>query len=161
MPKFDYRAIIETLAGQGVEFIVVGGVGAVLQGAPLNTWDVDVLYRREPSNIARALAALRLLDARFHLHPDLVPNPSYLESTGPKLLLTKLGRLDMLGTVGKALNYDDLINQTDELKLGELRVRVLQLETLIQLKEELGRDKDLAVLPTLRHTLEEKRRLNR
>jgi predicted nucleotidyltransferase len=159
MPKFEYRAIIETLAGHGVEFIVVGGIGAALQGAPLNTWDVDVLYRRESANIERALAALRLLDARFHLHPDLVPNPSYLESTGPKLLTTKLGRLDMLGTIGKALSYEDLIDQTDEMKLGEFRVRVLHLETLIQLKEELGRDKDLAVLPTLRATLAEKRRL--
>jgi predicted nucleotidyltransferase len=45
------------------------------------------------------------------------------------------------------------------MKLGEFRVRVLHLETLIQLKEELGRDKDLAVLPTLRATLAEKRRL--
>ena len=65
----------------------------------------------------------------------------------------------MLGTIGKALSYEDLIDQTDEMKLGEFRVRVLHLETLIQLKEELGRDKDLAVLPTLRATLAEKRRL--
>jgi hypothetical protein len=36
---------------------------------------------------------------------------------------------------------------------------VLRLEKLIALKEELGRDKDLAMLPTLRATLAEKRRL--
>jgi len=159
MRLLDYRAIIETLAGHGVEFIIVGGIGAALQGAPLNTWDVDVLYRREAGNIERALAALRLLDAKFHMHPDLAPNQSYLESAGPKLLTTKLGRLDMLGSIGKQLTYDDLIDQTDEMKLGEFRVRVLQLEKLIELKEELGREKDLAVLPTLRATLAEKRRL--
>ena len=38
---------------------------------------------------------------------------------------------------------------------------VLDLETLIALKEEVGRDKDTVVLPTLRSTLEEKRRLTR
>ncbi len=37
-------------------------------------------------------------------------------------------------------------------------MRVLDLETLIRLKTEAGRDKDLATLPTLRATLEEKRR---
>jgi hypothetical protein len=42
--------------------------------------------------------------------------------------------------------------------IGEgIRIRVLDLETLIAVKEELGGEKDRAVLPTLRRTLEEKR----
>jgi hypothetical protein len=41
----------------------------------------------------------------------------------------------------------------------ELRVRVLDLETQVAVKEETGREKDLAVLPTLRRTLMESRRL--
>jgi len=39
-----------------------------------------------------------------------------------------------------------------------VRIRVLDLETLIAVKEELGGDKDRAVLPILRRTLEEKRK---
>jgi hypothetical protein len=35
---------------------------------------------------------------------------------------------------------------------------VLDLETLIAVKEELGGEKDLAMLPILRRTLEESRR---
>jgi hypothetical protein len=43
--------------------------------------------------------------------------------------------------------------------IGEgMRVRVLDLATIVALKEELAGEKDLAVLPTLRRTLEEKRR---
>ena len=41
---------------------------------------------------------------------------------------------------------------------GGIRVRVLDLETLIAIKEELGGEKDRAVLPVLRRTLAEKRR---
>jgi len=37
-------------------------------------------------------------------------------------------------------------------------VHVLGLETLIETKQETGREQDLAVLPILRRTLEEKRR---
>jgi hypothetical protein len=37
-------------------------------------------------------------------------------------------------------------------------IKVLDLETLIAIKEELGGDKDRAVLPVLRRTLEEKRK---
>ena len=39
--------------------------------------------------------------------------------------------------------------------------RVLDLETLIALKEELGRDKDRAVLDVLRRTLAEARALGK
>jgi hypothetical protein len=43
--------------------------------------------------------------------------------------------------------------------VGEgILVRVLDLETLIAIKEELGGEKDRAVLPVLRRTLEEKRK---
>jgi len=40
-----------------------------------------------------------------------------------------------------------------------LRIRVLDLETLIAIQEELGGEKDRAVLPILRRTLEEKRKI--
>jgi len=39
-----------------------------------------------------------------------------------------------------------------------IRIRVLDLETQIAVKEEIGREKDLAALPLLRHALEESRR---
>ena len=39
-----------------------------------------------------------------------------------------------------------------------LTIRLLDLETLIELKEEISHEKDLAVLPLLRRTLEERNR---
>ena len=41
-------------------------------------------------------------------------------------------------------------------KSGGIRVRVLNLETIVALKEELTGEKDRAVLPVLRRTLQEK-----
>lgn len=41
----------------------------------------------------------------------------------------------------------------------DLSIHVLDLEAYIALKEELGGEKDKAVLPVLRRTLEEKRKL--
>jgi hypothetical protein len=52
-----------------------------------------------------------------------------------------------------------LVPHSVELDISEgLRIRVLDLETLIAIKEELGGEKDRAVLPILRRTLEEKRK---
>ena len=41
---------------------------------------------------------------------------------------------------------------------GGVRIRVLNLDKLIAIKEELAGEKDLAMLPLLRRTLEEKRK---
>jgi hypothetical protein len=70
--------------------------------------------------------------------------------------MTVAGPLDILGEVSGNRIYEDLLELTVQFVLGEeLKIRVLNLATLIKLKEELGRDKDLAGLAVLRRTLEE------
>ena len=46
-------AILRALVEAGVEFIVVGGVAAVLNGAPVSTFDLDVVHARDAANVAR------------------------------------------------------------------------------------------------------------
>ena len=144
-----------------MEFLVVGGVGAVLQSAPVTTFDLDIVHSTEPSNVARLLAALESLDAYYRLQPEkrLRPNETHLSSPGHQLLMTRFGPVDVLGSIGKGRRYADLLAHAVELDVGEgIRVRVLDLETLIASKEETGREKDLAALPLLRSALAESRR---
>jgi hypothetical protein len=64
--------------------------------------------------------------------------------------LTDLGRID------------GLLPHSSEIELApDLTVRVLDLETIVASKEAAGTDKDLAVLPLLRRTLEESRKLQK
>ena len=73
--------------------------------------------------------------------------------------MTRYGPLDILGAIGKGRGFEELSARTVELEVSsELQVQVLDLATLIQIKEELGSEKDLAMLPILRRTLEEKRK---
>jgi hypothetical protein len=58
-----FAEILATLVRERVEFIVVGGAAAVLQGAPITTQDIDIVHRRTPDNAERLAAALELLDA--------------------------------------------------------------------------------------------------
>jgi hypothetical protein len=55
----NFLSILRTLRKQKIDFIVVGGVGGVLQGAPITTFDLDVVHSRDPVNIERLLAALQ------------------------------------------------------------------------------------------------------
>jgi hypothetical protein len=154
-----FRAL-RALRDGGVDFIVVGGVAAVLDGAPINTFDLDVVHSRSEANITRLLAVLEELDAVYRIQQErhIRPAASHLASAGHQNLITPYGPLDLLGAIGRNLGYDDLVPHSVEMDVGEgILVRVLDLETLIAIKEELGGEKDRAVLPVLRRTLEEKR----
>ncbi|WP_434040996.1 MULTISPECIES: nucleotidyltransferase domain-containing protein [Sorangium] len=152
--------ILHALVHHGVEFIVVGGMAAALQGAPVNTLDIDIVYSRSEQNIIRLMTALADLGAVFRTDPRrLVPDESHLRSTGHKLLQTKHGLLDVLGTIEESTSYDDLLPDTTVLEIAGVLVRVLSLERLIEVKAKLTRPKDRAMLLLLQATLDEKRRV--
>jgi predicted nucleotidyltransferase len=151
-PPQDSIEILEHFLQRGVEFIVIGGVAGVLHGAPLVTWDLDLLHSRTPRNVERVCAAMEALGARYRSHPDRLPapDPKLLLGPGAHLMATRLGQVDLLGEVGGGRDYDVLLPDTELLSLGAgIEVRVLTLEMLIELKRELGRDRDRAALPVL------------
>jgi predicted nucleotidyltransferase len=159
--SLDFNAALRALARHGVDFVVVGGIGAALQSAPITTLDLDVVHSTKPANVARLLAALEEMDAYYRLQPERRhrPNETHLASPGHQLLMTRYGPVDVLGAIGNGRRYEDLLPHAFEMDLGEgVRVRVLNLETLIATKEESGREKDLAALPLLRSALAATRR---
>lgn len=115
------------------------------------------MHHRSDQNVDRLLSVLEKLNARYRSPrgTDLRPSRSHLLSEGHQLLITDNGPLDLLGSIGKGNDYDDLISHSVEMDVGQLTLHVLDLETLIEIKEELGQPKDKAVLPILRATLEE------
>src|SRR5215208_8137626 len=86
----DLAALLAKLGDASVEFIVVGGAAAVLQGAPITTNDLDIVHRRTPENVARLLEVLLHLDATMRYdfaHRGLRPTAEMLaggdRSTSP------------------------------------------------------------------------------
>jgi hypothetical protein len=150
-----FLALLRTLLRHRVDFLIVGGVAAQLEGAPILTFDLDILCSRSPENMMRLLAALQEVKARYrdpagrHIEPDA----ARLATLQMHLLVTDLGPLDVLVRIGKDLGYDDLAGRTVEFQLAEARVRVLELAAVIETKEYANRDKDRAALPVLRQTL--------
>jgi predicted nucleotidyltransferase len=157
-PVPDFLEILKILTKHEIDFIVVGGVCAVLHGAPVSTFDLDLVHSRSSDNLDRLILALRDLDAYYRGRGDqrLRPRLSHISSPGHQLLMTRFGPLDLLGTIGTGYSYDDLLEDTVELLVSGLKLRLLNLERLIEVKEETAQDKDRAVLPILRRTLEEK-----
>jgi len=157
MPVARSADLLRLLSSGDVQFIVVGMAAGVLQGAPVTTLDLDILHRRNPENVARLLKVLGDVDAvARHDSRRLRPQESHLIGTGHLLLTTTYGDLDCLGSIDEGKGYDDLLEQSVEMKLGDGQaIRVLGLRSLIGIKERAGRPKDLAVIPLLKATLDE------
>jgi hypothetical protein len=84
--------------------------------------DVDIVHSRDAANVARLLPFLESIDAIFRIQPD-----------------RRIRRqLDLLCTIGQDLTYEDLLPHSEEMEIADgLHIRVLNLETLIQIKSEL------------------------
>ena len=157
--RFD--EVLRVFVRNEVEFIVVGGIAAILQGSPLTTEDVDVVYLSSEENNFRLAKALGELKA-YYFDPagrQIEPDASRLAAMRIHLLKTRCGRVDVLRTVGKDLAFHDLVGKSKVLEVEELRVRVLDLETIIETKEHADRPKDRYQLLFLRQLLAEIRRL--
>ena len=162
LPNF-VKEIVERLQAGGVEFIVVGGVGAILQGATVNTMDLDICYRRTPQNIAHLVAALAPLNPRPRGFPPDLPfvfdertvqlGSNFTLEIGPE-------SLDLLGVMSAIGGYEQVIDGALDAQLDTLTVKTLSLEQLITTKTAAGRRKDLATIPELQATLERKRQQN-
>lgn len=156
---FDLEALLGAL--EGVEFILVGGVAAAVQGAPVITQDVDILYRLEHDNLVRLEKALLTLQAVVRDDPRRLRfGLSHLQTKGHKLTSTMHGPLDLLGSVNEEqLVYEDLLPHTERMSFGTFDIAVLRLQKLIELKRRLARPKDLAALPILEATQRERDKL--
>ena len=151
----DLSAILEGLIEAGVEFILVGGLAAVVQGAPVTTLDIDIVHNRSSENIARLLAFLKSIDA-VHSRPDnrvVKPKKEDISGTGHALFTTRLGPLDVLAVIEEGRAYQDLLEHTVEIEFRGHTVRVLKLKTLVELKRTSRDPKDKQRLPVLEETL--------
>ncbi|MCP4447454.1 MAG: hypothetical protein GY811_19250 [Myxococcales bacterium] len=147
----DLEALLESLAGAGLEFVVVGGVAAVLHGAPVTTLDLDIVPRQSVENIERLWGLLDRLDAQMRLSTGPVKRPTreMLVGKGQINLSTNLGPLDILCTLHSGEGYEELARSAVIKGDQVLEVKTIDLETLIRIKSSTGRIKDKMVVPLL------------
>ena len=57
--RLDVDQIVEVLNRHQVDYVLIGGMAAVLHGSSVHTADVDALIRHDRQNLERLGAALR------------------------------------------------------------------------------------------------------
>lgn len=158
---FNPAGLLGVLVAHGVDFVVVGGLAAVLHGSARITQDLDVTYSAEPANLEVLGQALIDLDARLYgIEEDVpfVPDARTLAGTEILTLATRLGKLDLLRAPSGAPAYEVLRSRAQLVNAGDLAVRIADTESLIAMKRSAGRAKDLADIEELETITEVRRR---
>lgn len=158
--KPEFVALLRALHRHQVELVVVGGLAAILEGVPMYTVDLDFVYRVEPANLERLLAALSEIGATYRdpAGRTIKPDVGRLATNRLNLMDSPLGNVDALREIAPGWRFEDLVTRSHQVELSGMTVRVLNLEAVLESKEAADRPKDRAVLFVLRNTLEIRRR---
>ena len=161
----DPASLFATLVAFEVEYVLIGGLAAVLHGSTAMTNDADIVPGPDPSNLERLGDALRDLDARLRVAdtPEGVPfdpHPALLASMRTLNLTTRCGDLDLAAAPDGIESYAALHDRATTFEVTGQRVTVASLADIIRSKEAADRPKDRAVLPIL-HALREEIEMRR
>jgi hypothetical protein len=163
MTVLEPEALFGCLERHGVEYVLIGGLAAVLHGSPLPTLDADICPSRTPENLERLAAALDELDARIRAAdtPAGVPFPRvarFLSSVDLLNLTTRAGDLDIAFVPAGGAGYGSLAPRAHQMRVRNINIPVAALEDVIRSKEAADRPKDRRSLPVLRQLLDEIRK---
>ena len=145
------------LAEHRVRYVIVGGVGARLQGTPYVTGDLDIVPDPDPKNLTRLASALSgtatlkktAHSTEYMSHPEVRPEEFYAEYFA--MYRIRYGAIDVLIELPGVGPFDAIMRNARRYDITgfDVSIYVASLEDIIRSKETAGRSKDFAVLPAL------------
>lgn len=151
---FDPVCLLNVLANHDVDHVLIGGLAAVLHGAPITTTDADIVPDMSRDNLRRLSEALKDLNARLRTptDPDGVafdPHPQLLASMSVLDMTTRCGDLDLTIMAAGIAGYADARRDAVVFAVADITVAVAALDDIIRSKETADRPKGRAALPIL------------
>jgi predicted nucleotidyltransferase len=141
----DFIELLERLNKAGVDFVIVGGFAGTVYGCTMVTQDVDICLDFSPAN----LLALQKTIADLHPVHRMTPGRQKLELTEKNCssfknlyLDTDIGRLDCLGAIKGIGDYQKVKEASVTMETDGVRLRVLNLDALIESKKAMNRPRD-------------------
>jgi hypothetical protein len=158
--RYDPIPLLEALADGNVDFVLIGGLAGGAHGSAYPTYDVDVMYARDPENLVRLASVLQNLGATLRGAPAGVPflvDAKTLEAGGNFTFETRFGPLDILADPSGAPSYDRVREEAETIDIGGRAIRIASLDHLIAMKEAAGRTKDKLMATEYRELADEQR----
>lgn len=135
---FDPLAVLRVLNDREVEYVLIGGVAAVLQGSPLPTYDIDIAPAPGARNRVRLLAALADLEATALTDERTLPAQSFY---------TPFGHVDVHHGIAGFASFGELRRGSRAIELEpELTVHASSLRDIIRSRLAAGDERQLPAL---------------
>lgn len=145
----ELAPILAALEEQVVDVVVVGGIAGMAHGSVYPSFDLDVAYARDESNLERLARALRKLEVTLTNAPVDLPfqiGAETLRNGANFTFDTKHGRFDMLGHIAGIKSYEELKARSVRATLEGHEVRVASIDDMIAMKKASNRAKDRTML---------------
>lgn len=164
---FEPLKAIDSLAVHRVNYVVVGGWGALQHGASRLTQDLDICPELTPENLDRLGRALTDLHAGLSVGTgETVPVPIIDQRLLTQLQIgnwnTDAGRVDVLHHIpsadGHEVGYGQLVGHAMSVTDEGRTFLVASLADITTSKRAAGREKDHEALAELNQLLDENRR---
>ena len=161
--ELDYQTIFREFNKLGIDYPVVGGLAVNFHGVPRMTYDIDLMILLQPNNITKLVDKL----THWGYKPKVPINPrdladetkrrSWIQEKEMKALsfyseTLAVGEIDLV--LDSPIQFEELKKRSVKIELGEVRIPVVSIRDLIELKLKAGRRQDLADVEHLRAILE-------
>jgi hypothetical protein len=157
----DPERLIAVLAAHHVRYVLIGALGARMQGFSRFTADADITPARDDENLKHLASALHELDAR--VYTETVPEGLAFDFTARALansdfwnLVTSAGRLDIAFVPSGTTGYDDLARDAVLFDVNGELLQVARLEDIIRSKIAANRPQDRQDVLMMRELLEKR-----
>jgi hypothetical protein len=141
----DFVNLLERLANNGVDFVVVGGFAGVVHGCTYVTQDVDICCDFSPANLLVLQKAISDLDPVHRMTPKRL-KLKLTEETCAQFknlyLDTKEGQLDCLSFIDGLGDYVRAKQESELIEIEDTKMHVLNLDALIRTKKAMNRPRD-------------------
>ena len=139
------RLLLERLREAEIDFVLVGGLAVNAWGYLRATRDVDLVPDPSAENLARLDALLVELGGRVEVGERLLAPAAigtFLRTGDRTLVLTDLGRIDVLQGLPQVPSFAALDERASEVDIDGLVVKVCSLEDLLAMKRASDRPRD-------------------
>jgi len=161
--ELDYQSIFLELSLENIDYVIIGGLAVNLHGIPRMTYDMDIMILLEPENIMKLVNKL----ANWGYSPRAPVQPKDLadEKKRERWIKEKnlkafsffsekhpVGEIDLL--IDSPIPYKEVRDRAIVFDLGGVKVPVISIADLIELKMQSGRKQDISDVEHLKLLME-------
>lgn len=149
----SFITLLELLAKNEVDFVIIGGFAGIVHGCTYTTQDVDLCCDFSVPNLLKIAEAIKDVHPVHRMTPARLPLELTSANAGQfknLYLDTDIGQLDCLSFVDGLGDYEKVKEGSILIEVEGLKMRTLDIDALIKAKKAMNRPRDRQMIEQLK-----------